>query len=205
VRADDEWLTGHKRAVLADFALAKRRADWRLGRWTAKALVSGVVDVPFDRIEVPAADDGVPEVLVDARPAGWSLSLSHRDAVAVGKEASARVLRQGPRLDVRRAVGDCGPPAVGWSPLVVTWRSRESCTRARGGTTTARSSPLSLILPRIGRWPQSTAVPRRDTGSHEGTKLPAFRAASPVAVSAVVIDDERASDSETGHQRRSRG
>ena len=36
VPADDEWLTGAEHDVLAGLTMAKRRADWRLGRWTAK-------------------------------------------------------------------------------------------------------------------------------------------------------------------------
>ena len=45
VPPDDEWLTGHEHAVLAGLAVAKRRADWRLGRWSAKSLVAAVLDV----------------------------------------------------------------------------------------------------------------------------------------------------------------
>ena len=46
VPADDEWLTDDERAVLAGLAIAKRRADWRLGRWTAKSLLAAVLGVP---------------------------------------------------------------------------------------------------------------------------------------------------------------
>jgi 4'-phosphopantetheinyl transferase len=176
VPAGDEWLSDHERLVLAELAVAKRRADWRLGRWTAKALLVATLGVPAHRLEVRAAADGAPEAYVDGFPAGVSLSLSHRDGVAVaavvnlpatvgidletvetrsdafvhewlsteeqaglpppgdardlrvmccwtGKEASAKVLREGLRLDVRRAVVVPGPPppAGGWVPVRVTW------------------------------------------------------------------------------------
>jgi 4'-phosphopantetheinyl transferase len=177
VPTDDEWLTGPERAVLAELAIAKRRADWRLGRWTAKTLVAAVLDVRCDLVEVRAADDGAPEAFVDGAHAGLSLSLSHRDGIAVAavarlptkvgidletletrsdafvrewlsddeqttlpsrgaardlqvlccwtaKEASAKVLREGLRLDVRRADVVPGPPtAATWAQLEVAWRT----------------------------------------------------------------------------------
>jgi 4'-phosphopantetheinyl transferase len=87
VPTHDEWLTPDERAVLAGLAVAKRRGDWRLGRWTAKNLVAAVVDVPVDRVEVRAADDGAPEALVDGAATEVSLSLSHRDRIAVAAVA----------------------------------------------------------------------------------------------------------------------
>jgi 4'-phosphopantetheinyl transferase len=83
VPSHDHWLTPGERAVLTGFTVAKRRSDWRLGRWTAKSLVANVLDVPVDRVEVRAADDGAPEAVVDDAATGLSLSLSHRDRVAV--------------------------------------------------------------------------------------------------------------------------
>jgi 4'-phosphopantetheinyl transferase len=176
VPADDEWLTGSERAVLAGLAVAKRRSDWRLGRWTSKSLVAAVLGVPVHCVEVRAADDGAPDARVDGAGTGWSLSLSHRDGVAVaaiavrptrvgidletvetrsdafvrewlsrheqatlpadgsardlhvlrcwtGKEASAKVLREGLRLDVRNAVVIATPAAATWAPLEVRWRA----------------------------------------------------------------------------------
>jgi 4'-phosphopantetheinyl transferase len=176
VPADDEWLTPNERAVVAGLAVAKRRADWRLGRWTAKALLSAELGVPVDRVEVRAADDGAPEPYVDGGLVGLSLSLSHRDSIAVaavaplptrvgvdletletrsdafvrewlsvderlalpdagdardvavlrcwtGKEASAKVLREGLRLDVRHAVVVADAASSSWQPMKVTWRT----------------------------------------------------------------------------------
>jgi 4'-phosphopantetheinyl transferase len=174
VPADDEWLTDAERDVLAGLTVAKRRADWRLGRWTAKALIADVLGVPPRRTSVEAASDGAPEALVDGAPSGLSLSLSHRDGVAVaataalptrvgidletlearsdafvrewlsveeqhalppagdardvcvlacwtGKEASAKVLREGLRLDVRQATVVARRAGGDWTPLEVTW------------------------------------------------------------------------------------
>jgi 4'-phosphopantetheinyl transferase len=176
VPADDEWLTSSECAVLARLGVAKRRSDWRLGRWTAKSLVAVVLDVPVSSVEVRAAGDGAPDALVDGAEIDWSLSLSHRDGIAVaaiaspptrvgidletlesrsdafvrewlsgdeqatlpidraardlhvlrcwtGKEASAKVLREGLRLDVRKAVVTAGSAAAAWAPLAVRWRA----------------------------------------------------------------------------------
>jgi 4'-phosphopantetheinyl transferase EntD len=176
VPADDEWLTSDERVVVAGLRFPKRRADWRLGRWAAKSLLRAVLDVPPSRVEIRAAEDGAPEAFVDGVPAALSLSLSHRDGVAVaavaalpttvgidletverrsdafvrewlsvaeqaalpsagamrdvrvlccwtGKEASAKVLREGLRLDVRHATVVAVPPSPDWAPLAVTWQA----------------------------------------------------------------------------------
>ena len=83
VPADDEWLTGEEQAVMARLTMAKRRADWRLGRWVAKTLVAEAIGTPAPRVAIMAADDGAPEAFLDGAPSGLSLSLSHRDGVAV--------------------------------------------------------------------------------------------------------------------------
>ena len=40
VPPNDDWLSASEAACLARLRFAKRRADWRLGRWTAKCAVS---------------------------------------------------------------------------------------------------------------------------------------------------------------------
>jgi 4'-phosphopantetheinyl transferase EntD len=150
---DDDWLTHNERIVMSKLAIAKRRADWRLGRWTAKKMLGTEFQVPAGRAEVRAAGDGAPEAFVGGVPSGISLSLSHRDGVAVaamarppttvgidletvesrsdafvreclsGEEASAKMVREGLRVDVRQAVVVAAPPARTWTPLTVTWRT----------------------------------------------------------------------------------
>jgi 4'-phosphopantetheinyl transferase len=78
VPAGDAWLSARERAVQAGLRVEKRRGDWRLGRWAAKAAVAAWLGVDRARIEVLAAPDGVPEAWLDGRPAPVSLSLSHR-------------------------------------------------------------------------------------------------------------------------------
>lgn len=81
--AGDEWLGPEEKRALSRFTLPKRRAEWRLGRFTAKqALASSLGIDRFDRIELIAAADGAPEVFVDGKPAGLSVSISHRKGAA---------------------------------------------------------------------------------------------------------------------------
>jgi 4'-phosphopantetheinyl transferase len=67
---------------------AKRRDDWRLGRWTAKLAVAAYLNMPTDlqalaKIEVLPAQSGAPEVFLANRPAEVTISLSHRDSIAI--------------------------------------------------------------------------------------------------------------------------
>ena len=66
---------------------AKRQADWRLGRWTAKNAVAAYLNLPSDPqaltdIEIRPAPSGAPEVFIADQPARVTISLSHRAGVA---------------------------------------------------------------------------------------------------------------------------
>jgi 4'-phosphopantetheinyl transferase len=62
--------------------IPKRRADWRLGRWTSKQAVAAVLNLPVDlsdlaNIEIRPATSGAPEVFLENHPADVAISLSH--------------------------------------------------------------------------------------------------------------------------------
>jgi len=87
VPTENDWLSANEAACLRGMLFAKRRADWRLGRWTAKRALSVILDVPpaphvFRKIEICAAQSGAPEVIFDSRPAAVTISISHRCGVA---------------------------------------------------------------------------------------------------------------------------
>ena len=83
VPAGNGWLGPRERLVQATLALPKRRSEWRLGRFTAKQLLSRVTAVEqLDRIQVVAAEDGAPEAFIDEEPFPASLSITHRSGVA---------------------------------------------------------------------------------------------------------------------------
>src|SRR5271157_882648 len=79
VPAENDWLSASEAVRLNAMRFAKRRADWRLGRWTAKRAVAAYLDVPghpqaLANIEVHAAPSGAPEVFIlnTAAPAAIS-------------------------------------------------------------------------------------------------------------------------------------
>jgi 4'-phosphopantetheinyl transferase len=86
--ADDVWLAPGERARAAAMRVARRRADYRLGRWTAKRALARALGLPADppslaAIEVRAASDGSPRAFVAGEAAGVSISLSDRAGWAV--------------------------------------------------------------------------------------------------------------------------
>lgn len=87
VPAENDWLSASEAVCLQSKRFAKRRADWRLGRWTAKQALSTILDVPahpqiFRKMEIRPAPSGAPEAFFDNQPAAVTISLSHRDGIA---------------------------------------------------------------------------------------------------------------------------
>jgi len=96
VPAENDWLSANEAVCLNTLRFPKRRADWRLGRWTAKCALSAYLSVPaalesFKEIEICAAPDGAPEAFVGGRPARVSISLSHRSGIAICAVAASDV------------------------------------------------------------------------------------------------------------------
>jgi 4'-phosphopantetheinyl transferase len=85
--AGDHWLSPSEVARLYAMRFAKRRKDWRLGRWTAKSALALYLKVPADpqvlaSIEIRPASSGAPEVFFYDKPAAAAISLSHRAGIA---------------------------------------------------------------------------------------------------------------------------
>jgi 4'-phosphopantetheinyl transferase len=86
----DDWLSPSEAARLDTMRFAKRRSDWRLGRWTAKnalALYFLYSKVPADpqvlaSIEIRVAPSGAPQAFFQNKPAAATISLSHRAGIA---------------------------------------------------------------------------------------------------------------------------
>jgi 4'-phosphopantetheinyl transferase len=96
VPTDDSWLSPRELATLAGLRFAKRRSDWRLGRWTAKRAISAYLGLPatsqaLRQLEIRPASSGAPEVLWANRPTVITISLSHRSGIAVCAVAPAGV------------------------------------------------------------------------------------------------------------------
>ena len=87
VPVENDWLSENEADSLSKLRFAKRRADWRLGRWTAKRALSLYLNVPahpgvFKEMEIRPALTGAPEAFFASRPAQVTISLSHRAGIA---------------------------------------------------------------------------------------------------------------------------
>lgn len=89
VPAGDGWLSARERRTAARLRVARRRRDWRLGRFTAKAAVAAFLSVAPERVEILAAPDGAPEAWIDGERAPLSLSISHRAGRSLAAVAAA--------------------------------------------------------------------------------------------------------------------
>jgi 4'-phosphopantetheinyl transferase len=83
VPVDDDWLGASEATFLGGLRFAKRRADWRLGRWTAKRALAIWLGVPshpevLAKIEIRPAPSGAPEVFVANKPGAVTVSITHR-------------------------------------------------------------------------------------------------------------------------------
>jgi len=88
VPAENDWLSEKEALFLDALRFAKRRADWRLGRWTAKSALSVYLDVParpdiLKKLEIRPAPSGAPEVFFGDLAASVTISLSHRSGRAI--------------------------------------------------------------------------------------------------------------------------
>ncbi len=88
VPVENDWLSASEQAHLARILVAKRRGDWRLGRWTAKCALAAHFQLPVTRqelakLEVRPALSGAPDVFRANAPAPAAISLSHRNGAAV--------------------------------------------------------------------------------------------------------------------------
>ena len=90
----DDGLAPDEAADLAGLRFSKRRAEWRLGRWTAKRALSAQSPEhapALTSIAIRAAEDGAPEVFIQGRPAPCTISISHRADRALCMVAGAAV------------------------------------------------------------------------------------------------------------------
>jgi 4'-phosphopantetheinyl transferase len=97
VPSEEDWLSPTEAEHLHKLRFAKRRADWLLGRWTAKNGVAMFVGVGRDRqalrnIEIRPDSSGAPNVFLENAPAEVAISLSHRSGVGMCALAPLGVL-----------------------------------------------------------------------------------------------------------------
>jgi 4'-phosphopantetheinyl transferase len=152
VPTDNRWLSSREAACSDGFRFAKRRADWRLGRWTAKRAVALCLGLAADppvlgSIEIRPAQSGAPEVLITNAPAPFAISLSHRAGRGLCTLAPPLV-RLGCDLEAIEAhsnafiadyftpeeqqVVACAPASERQRLLAVLWSAKESVLKSLG-------------------------------------------------------------------------
>jgi len=94
VPADQNWLSSSELLRLDAMPFARRRNDWRLGRWTAKNAWAAYMKLPVDsqvlrEIEIRPASTGVPKLFFKNHPVNVTISLSHRAGSAICAVAPA--------------------------------------------------------------------------------------------------------------------
>jgi 4'-phosphopantetheinyl transferase len=177
VPAGNTWLGPRERALLDGLSGEKRRAEWRLGRWTAKAAVAAWLGAAAEEVEVLAAADGSP------LHEGVSLSLSHRGSRALCVVA-ARGYRIGCDLEViaprspafvsrwlaptEREILDAAAPEERDMLACALWSAKEAAVKATGGPVIrTRQVAVELAEGTGGEWrPLSVSAGdgRRQTG-----------------------------------------
>jgi 4'-phosphopantetheinyl transferase len=168
VPADDGWLAPPELTRLAAMRFAQRRADWRLGRWTAKLGVAACLGLPatretFRELEIRPAPSGAPQMFLANQLAAVAISLSHRSGMAVCAAARGALSlgcdleRIEPHSDIfladyftdeEQALVRAAPPAARWSMVALLWSAKESLLKALelGLRADTRSVNVSLAL-----------------------------------------------------------
>lgn len=122
----DEWLGPREREWARRYAVPHRLAAWKAGRWAAKQAVAGCVGMEPTRTEILPAADGAPEAWLGDERLPVSVSLSHRDGVAV---ATATPEAYAVGCDVELVEPRCAGFAADW----FTFAERAAVERAAPG------------------------------------------------------------------------
>ena len=140
-----DWLSRNEQERLRAFKFPKRRADWRLGRWTAKNAVSAWLadSRTLASIEIVPDAGGAPEVWIAGERLDVGISLSHSSGVAacalvergpIGCDIEVIELRSRAFLadyftgDEQAAVAAAGTNASTVATLI--WSAKESALKA---------------------------------------------------------------------------
>jgi 4'-phosphopantetheinyl transferase len=138
----DTWLSRVEVERLGGLWFDKRRADWRVGRWTAKLAVSKTLAVPdFASIEIRPAPTGAPQVFITGKPAPVAISISHCNGLAMctiappGTWLGCDIEAVEPRSGAFAAqyFTEAEQSAAGnWTMMAVHWSAKESALKALG-------------------------------------------------------------------------
>jgi 4'-phosphopantetheinyl transferase len=96
VPEENHWLSASEVIFSGRLRFAKRRADWRLGRWTAKRALAACWNLPdlprvLAKIEIWPELSGAPTAFFERKPVQATISLSHRNGRAISAVAPPAV------------------------------------------------------------------------------------------------------------------
>jgi 4'-phosphopantetheinyl transferase len=183
VPREDGWLSASERARMDELHVSKRRADWRLGRWTAKRAVAAYLNLQGDpealaEVELRPAPSGAPQVFLHGDPAPGVLSLSHSSGTGfcvVGPqhaEVGCDLERVEPRCPAfladyftgeERQLVTRTPAARRDQMLTLLWSAKESALKAlhcglRLDTRSFNVSPAGGLLASGEEWRRVSVV-----------------------------------------------
>ena len=173
----DQWLSRSEQAHLDALHVPKRRADWRLGRWTAKCAVAGYCKLSrgleaLATVELRPAPSGAPEVLLHGRLAPVAITLSHSCGAGLcaiapaGVEVGCDLETVEPRIpafltdyftDEERNLVSRTPAASRDRLVTLLWSAKESALKAlrcglRLDTRSVRAAPSDVLEARDEGW-----------------------------------------------------
>lgn len=174
-----DWLAAGERDRAAAMTVPWRREDFLLGRWAAKRLLASVLGCePGPALEIRAAPSGRPEALLDGQPLRLSISISHREGLALaavddaGRPLGADLEAVEPRSDafVRDYFtrSEIAAVAAGERNLLANliWSAKESALKALRTGLRLDTRSVEVRLPEDGGsegW-RPLAVHARETG-----------------------------------------
>ena len=150
VRPGSDWLSEWEESHLQSLRIPKRRADWLLGRWTAKHAVADYLRLPaspsaLTTVEIRPHKNGAPEVFVRGLLAEVAISLSHRSGLGACAVAE-RAVKFGCDLEVVEPHSDefvadyftseeqreveMTPIAERFRAIALIWSAKESVLKA---------------------------------------------------------------------------
>ena len=150
--ADTDWLSADEAARANGMRFARRRADWLLGRWTAKCAMAqywkALAQQPLlADIEIRSAVSGAPQVFLTGEAAAVAISLSHRAGramcavatldVALGCDLEIIEPRSGAFISdyfttEEQALVAAATPADQSRVVTALWSAKESTLKALG-------------------------------------------------------------------------
>jgi len=152
VPEENDWLSRNEVIFLERLRIARRRVQWRLGRWTAKRAVAACLDSAarppeLAKIAIWPSPSGAPQVYREGEPGALTISISHREQRAIcavarpGAELGCDLERIEPHSDAfiadyftseERALVARHSAAEQPRILALLWSGKESALKALG-------------------------------------------------------------------------